>query len=139
MLNENSKVFNGIDRGTVGLIEPIMVSGKSFGIKLLSVYEFLKCDIACRSLIDKLTSQGFDKDLCKQTCEKACIISLCLHNKNDERVFRDGLSVLMGLTPEELKSVYMQYEKLTRKRENFHRNSLKKIEHIKKSFVKGIM
>ena len=136
--NESSAILNDLNKATVGLIEPITISGKSFGIKLLSVYEFLKCDLACRNLVDKLTSQGFDRELCMQTGERACIISLCLYNKNNERVFRDGLSALMGLTPEELNSVYIRYLKLTNIRNKFHKNSLKKIENIKKTLLKSI-
>lgn len=117
-------------------IEPIVISGKTFGLKLLSVYEFLRCDMACRNLINKLTSQGFDRELCKETCERACIISLSLYNKENQRVFTDGLSVLMGLTPDELKSVYVDYDKLTKKKTGLNDISSKKISYIKKNYIK---
>lgn len=119
-------------------LEPIMLSGKSFGVKLLSVYEFLKCDLACRNLVEKLTGQGFDRSLLKEVCERACIISLCLYTRNSERVFTDGLSVLMNLTPEELKTAYSQYRSLTIKTAKFNRASLEKIDYIKKKYIKNI-
>ena len=120
-------------------LEPIVMSGRSFGIKLLSVYEFLKCDLACRNLVDKLTNQGFDANLCKKICEQACIISLCLYNKENERVFMDGLSVIMTLTPEELKSTYSQYENLAKKAAKFNKSSLEKIDYIKKNYIKNLI
>lgn len=134
MMNKDIIEASGVYEGVVGLVEPVVISGKSFGIKLLSVYEFLKCNLAYKNLVEKLASQGFDRDLCKQTCERACIISLSLYNRENQRVFRDGLSVLMGLTPEELKSTYQQYEKLNKKRIAINEDYTSKIEHIKKRF-----
>ena len=95
--------------GKVGLIEPIMVCGKSFGIKLLSSYDFLRCEVMYKNLVDKLTSQGFNKELCKQISEHACVVSMCFYSANKERVFMDGFSALSGLTPTELKKVYNEY------------------------------
>lgn len=118
-------------------VEPIVLSGKSFGIKLLSVYEFLKCELACRNLIDKLVAQGYEKKICEEVCERACIVSLCFYDKNNERVFNDGLSVLMRLTPEELQNIYIEYNKLTNKIIRFNKNSSKKIDYIKKNYAKN--
>ncbi len=95
--------------GKVGLIEPIMVCGKSFGIKLLSSYDFLRCEVMYKNLVGKLTSQGFNKELCKQISEYACVVSMCFYNSNKERVFMDGFSALSGLTPTELKKIYNEY------------------------------
>lgn len=134
MISEDMNQSDSLCENTVSLIEPVVISGKSFGIKLLSVYELLKCNFAYRNLVEKLTSQGFDRTLCEQTCERACIIALSLYDRENQRVFRDGLSVLMGLTPEELKSTYEQYEKLNKKRIEIHEDSLRKVEHIKKIF-----
>lgn len=132
--------FRGIKEGEIklsNLIEPVVISGKSFGIKLLSVYEFLRCDVACRNLINKLTGQGFDRDLCKETCERACIISLSLYDKENQRVFNDGLSVLMEFTPDELRSVYIAYNRLTRKTARFNEMSSKKIGYIKRNYIRS--
>ncbi|MDR1628271.1 MAG: hypothetical protein LBR79_05805 [Oscillospiraceae bacterium] len=95
--------------GKVGLIEPIMVFGKSFGIKLLSVYDFLRCEIMYKNLVSKLTSQCFDKKLCRQVSEHACIVSMCFYSSDKQRIFMDGFSALSGLTPEELKKIYNEY------------------------------
>lgn len=139
MSNEVYSNSGNTIKGKTLRLEPIIMSGKSFGIKLLSVYEFLKCDLACRNLVDRLTGQGFDGDLCKEICEQACIISLCLYNKESERVFTDGLSVIMNLTPEELKNVYSQYENLTKKTTRFNKSSLKKIDYIKKNCLNNLI
>ena len=95
--------------GKVGLIEPIMVSGKSFGIKLLSAYDFLRCEVMYKNLAQKLIGQGFDEKLCHQISEYACIVSMCFYNADEERVFMDGFSALSGLTPTELKKIYGEY------------------------------
>ena len=134
------KVYNDYDniKEKPVILEPIILSGKSFGVKLLSVYEFLKCDLACRNLVEKLTGQGFERGLLKEVCERACVISLCLYTKNSERVFTDGLSVLMSLTPEELKTAYTQYKNLTIKTAKFNKSSLERIDYIKKKYIKDI-
>ena len=95
--------------GKVGLIEPVIVCGKSFGIKLLSAYDFLRCEVMYKNLVSKLTSQGFDKELCKQISEYACVVSMCFYSADKERVFMDGFSALCGLTPTELKKIYTEY------------------------------
>lgn len=118
-------------------IEPIVLSGKSFGIKLLSVYDFLKCEFAYRNLVNRLVTQGFERKICEEVCERACIISLCFYNKNNERVFSDGLSALMRLTPEELQNIYNEYSKLTNKVIKFNKASSSKIECIKENYVKN--
>ncbi len=101
--------------GRVGLVEPIIASGKSLGIKLLSVYDFLRCEVMYRNLVNKLTEQNMDEVLCKSVCEQACLVVMCLHNSKNERVFNDGLSALLGLTPEDLQRIYSEYEKLNKK------------------------
>ena len=50
-----------------------------------------------------------DKKICENVCEKACVVSMCLYNEKNERVFTDGLSVLRGMTPEELQKIYNEY------------------------------
>lgn len=130
---------NNADSPKAIQLEPIVMSGRCFGIKLLSVYEFLKCDLACRNLVDKLINRGFDTKLCKEICEQACIVSLCLYTKGNERVFIDGLSVIMTLTPEELKNIYSHYEYLTKKTAKFNKSSLEKIDYIKKNYIENLI
>lgn len=95
--------------GKVGLMEPIIISGKSFGIKLLSSYDFLRCEIMYKNLLKKLLDKGFNKDICKQVCEYACVVSMCFYDSQNQRVFMDGFSAILGLTPEELKKIYDEY------------------------------
>ena len=122
-------------KGRVGLIEPVIASGKSLGIKLLSVYDFLRCEVIYRNLVNKLTEQGMDKKLCQNVCEKACLVSMCLYNSKGERIFSDGLSAIRGLTPEELQRIYDEYRKLNKKIVNFDKISYTILDKVrKKSF-----
>jgi hypothetical protein len=120
--------------GKVGLIEPIMVSGKSFGIKLLSVYDFLRCEIMYKNLADKLISQGFDKKLCQQVSEHACVVSMCFYSSDKQRVFPDGFSALSGLTPEELKKIYNEYLFLHNKIIKFDETASEILQSIKDQY-----
>ena len=123
--------------GRVGLVEPIIASGKSLGIKLLSVYDFLHCEVMYRNLVNKLTEQNMDETLCKNVCEQACLIAMCLYDSKNERVFNDGLSALLGLTPEELQHIYGEYEKLNKKIIKFDKITYDVLENVKtKEFEK---
>ena len=112
-------------------LEPVVISGKSFGIKLLSVYEFLKCEISCKNLIDSLVNKGFNSKICSEVAERACIIACSTYNKDNTRVFCDGLDVLVKLTPQELDDIYQEYTKLTRKVIKFNKYASNKINFIK--------
>ncbi len=101
--------------GRVNLIEPVIVSGKCFGIKLLSVYDFMICTKMLRELTEELTPQGFEKKLCLNICERACIIAMCLYDSKRQKIFKDGFSVLKSLTPDELHFLYREYVKLQKK------------------------
>lgn len=120
--------------GKVGLIEPIMVAGKSFGIKLLSVYDFLRCEVMYKNLVGRLTSQGFDEKLCQQISEYACIVSMCFYNGDKERVFMDGFSALSGLTPSELKKIYNEYLFLHNKIVKFDEVTAGILNNIKRKY-----
>lgn len=124
--------------GGVGMIEPIIASGKSLGIKLLSVYDFLRCEVMYRNLVIKLMEQNMDKKTCERVCEEACVVSMCLYNKNNERVFPDGLSVLMGMTPDELQKVYNEYTKLNKKVIRFNTLNSEILESVRTSEYKKI-
>lgn len=133
-----SDTFKSDFPGMVGLIEPIMVAGKGFGIKLLSVYDFLRCELMCRKLSEKLSNQGFDRQICEKICERACVISMCLYNSKNERIFVDGFSVLTGLTPEEMQNIYGEYAKLNKKVLRFDRITSGIVKSVKKGEYENI-
>ena len=124
-MSENKSV------GKVGLIEPIMVCGKSFGIKLLSAYDFLRCEVMYKKLVDRLKNQGFDEKLSREISEYACIVSMCLYTPDEERVFMDGFSALSGLTPTELKKIYCEYLFLYNKVIKFDKVTSRILKNIK--------
>lgn len=107
-----SKSKNKKAVGRAHLTEPIIISGKYFGIKLLSVYEFMQCLRMKNILAKKIIRKGFEKHMCKKICEYACLVSLCLYDSQNTRVFENGLEVLENITPEELKFIYEEYTKL---------------------------
>lgn len=101
--------------GRTELIEPVIVSGKCFGIKLLSVYDFMLCTKMLKELVENFALQGFDKKLCLNICERACVISMCLYDSKSQKIFKNGYSVLKSLTPDELHFLYREYVKLQNK------------------------
>lgn len=101
--------------GRAELIEPIIVSGKCLGIKLLSVYDFMICTKMLQKLTEELTSQGFEKKFCLTICDKACLVAMCLYDSKGQKIFKNGFSALKGLTPEELNILYEEYLKLQKK------------------------
>lgn len=129
--NEKNKTFRNLS-----LTEPIIVSGKYFGIKLLSAYDFMLCS----KMVDKLTAyllfEGFDKTLSYGISEKACVVAMCLYDSENSKIFKNGLEVLKNLTPDEIKFVYTEYVKLIKKiikRDKIARGIL---ENIKKQTSK---
>lgn len=114
--NKNINRANAQKRiGRAHLTEPIIISGKYFGIKLLSVYEFMQCLKMKNSLIKEIITIGFNKYICEKICEYAGLVSLCLYDSRNNRVFATGMEALKNLTPEELKFIYEEYVKLTDK------------------------
>ena len=114
--NKNINRANAQKRiGRAHLTEPIIISGKYFGIKLLSVYEFMQCLKMKNSLIKEIITIGFSKYICEKICEYAGLVSLCLYDSSNNRVFETGMEALKNLTPEELKFIYEEYVKLTDK------------------------
>ena len=114
-MQKNSNVLDPYIVGDLKFTEPIINSGKSYGIKLLSVYDFLRCDSLCKNLVDRLVEQGLNKKICDEICERACIVSMCLYDTKNERIFPDAMSAICGLTPYELKKIYHEYEILNKK------------------------
>ncbi len=101
--------------GRAHLTEPIIISGKYFGIKLLSTYEFMQCLKMKTALLNELLDKDFDKNICSKICECACLVSMCLYTSKNNRIFKTALEALQNLTPEELKFVYKEYSKLLNK------------------------
>lgn len=116
--NHNKKNLKSKNKMLIGrkrFTEPLIISGKYFGIKLLSVYEFMNCLKMKKTLENEMVNQGFDKHICEKICEYACLISMCLYDSQNNRVFENGLDVLKNITPEELKFIYEEYVKLLNK------------------------
>ncbi len=111
MKEKQSNQLVGITKFT----EPIIVSGKYFGIKPLSAYDFMLCTKMIEKLMENLISQGFEEKISKNISEKACVVAMCLHGSDSKKVFNDGLEALKGLAPYELKNIYDEYVKLTKK------------------------
>ena len=101
--------------GRVNLIEPVIVSGKCFGIKLLSVYDFMLCTKMLEELTQEFMLQGFDEKFCSNICEKACVVARCVYDLKGQKIFKNGFSALKGLTPDELQILYKEYVKLQKK------------------------
>ncbi len=139
--NQKNKIFK-----KSSLTEPIIVSGKYFGIKLLSAYDFMLCS----KMLDRLTAyllfEGFDKTLSYRIAEKACVVAMCLYDSENCKIFRNGLEVLKNLTPDEIKLIYTEYVKLIKKiikrdkvaRDIFERIKKNKFQNIMKSYDKFI-
>ncbi len=92
--------------------EPIIVSGKYVGIKLLSIYDFIMCIKMYNQLMKSNIFSGLDGEIYSTICEQACIASLCTYNSNGERFFSEALNALKTLTPYELQRIYLEYNKL---------------------------
>ena len=119
--------------GRVYLSEPIIVSGKSFLIKPLSAYDFILCEAMYRKLSDTLISQneGVDVSLCENISQAACIVSMCLYNKQNEKVFSCALEALKNLTPKELKKIHLEYVNLSKKTARLDAITYKILEKVK--------
>ncbi len=93
-------------------MEPVIVSGKTFGIKLLSAYDFILFIKKFNSLKKFLKLQRLNSKICKNISEKASLISLCLYKSENEKLFPDAITVLKTLTFYEIRYIYNEYVKL---------------------------
>ena len=73
--------------------EPILLSGKILGLKLLSAYETIILEINCKAMIE--ISNVFKKN--KKLVKKAGLVSMCLCTASGERLFPNAVSVLKNL------------------------------------------
>ncbi len=125
--------------GRAHLKEPIIIAGKYFGIKILSAYEFIQCSKMIKELTEKITSEGLEKSISENICEQACLVSMCLYNFQNQKVFENGLEVLKNLTPKELYFLYREYEKLLNKIIQKDKITYKILESVKNKHYKNLI
>lgn len=131
-------VFNKIQKQNIeksNSIEPIIVSGKYFGIKLLSAYDFMLCTKMHTETSKKLISENFDKKLSENISQYACIVSQCLYNFHGEKIFNTPMSAIKQLTPYELYSICKEYQRLQKNIIKLDKSSNKIINKVKNSYT----
>lgn len=119
--------------------EPIILSGKIFGIKLLSVYDFILMMKNYNNLLRKILLKNFSIKLCRNIAEKACLVSMCLYTYENKRVFNTALDVLKNLTSLELNLVYRKYIKLEKQTRNYENKNQNIFENVKKHSYQQIL
>ncbi len=117
--------------GRANLLEPIIVSGKCFNIKFLSAYDFMLCTKMLTEFTETLINQNFEKNLLNNICEYACLVSMCLYNSKNQKVFDSPIDVLKNLTPSEIFLIYSEYQKLVKKIYNKDKISYSILEKVK--------
>lgn len=118
--------------GRANLLEPIIVSGKYYNIKLLSAYDFMLCTKILKKFTQILINQNFEKNLSNNICEYVCLVSMCLYNSKRQKVFASPMEVLKNLTPSEIFLIYSEYQKLIKKisaKDKISYNILKKVKN----------
>lgn len=108
--------------------EPILLSGKVFGLKLLSAYETIIFEKNYKSMLE--ISNVFKKN--KKLVKKAGLISMCLCTASGERLFPDAVSVLKNLTCQEINYVFKQYSKIKKQSLAYHAKNQSIFENVKK-------
>ena len=116
-------------------VEPIIVSGKYFGIKLLSAYDFMLCTKIYAEIYQKLISENFDKKLSENISQYACIVSQCLCDFHGEKIFNNPMSAIKQLTPYELRVICKEYQKLQNNKNQLDKSSNKIINKIKNNYA----
>lgn len=119
--------------------EPIILSGKIFGIKLLSIYDFILMMKKYDNILRKILRKNLSIKLCKSIAEKASLVSMCLYTYKDKRVFDTPLDVLKNLTSLELNLVYREYVKLEKQTRNYENKSQNIFENVKKHSYQQIL
>ena len=117
--------------GRANLLEPIIVSGKYFNIKLLSAYDFMLCTKIFKKFTQMLINQDFEKELSSNICQCACLVSMCLYNSKRQKVFGSPRDALKNLTPDEIFLIYSEYKKLLKKIYNKDKISYGILEKVK--------
>lgn len=131
------KITNSVYFKT-NFMEPIIVSGKTFGIKLLSAYDFIVFVKRCNSLTKFLKLKKLNSETCKNISREASLISLCLYKSEKQKLFPNAITVLKILTPSEIRYIYNEYVKLY-SQTNFNDNQIRLIiEKVKNNYRKSI-
>ena len=121
--------------GRANLLEPIIVSGKYFNIKLLSAYDFMLCTKMLDKLTEMFINQNFEKNLTNNICQCACLVSMCLYNSKKQKVFGSPMDTLKNLTPSEIFLIYSEYKKLIKKIYNKDKISYSILEKVKNTII----
>lgn len=108
--------------------EPILLSGKVFGLKLLSAYETIIFEKNYKAMLE--ISNVFKKN--KKLVKKAGLISMCLCTASGERLFPDAVSVLKNLTCQEINYVFKQYSQIKKQSLAYHAKNQSIFENVKK-------
>ena len=108
--------------------EPILLSGKILGLKLLSAYEIIILERNYKAMLE--ISNLFRKN--KKLLRKAGLISMCLCTASGERLFPNAVSVLKNLTCNEINYVFKQYGKIKKQSIAYHAKNQAIFENVKK-------
>ena len=108
--------------------EPILLSGKILGLKLLSAYEIIIFEKNYKAMLE--ISNVFKKN--KKLIRKAGLISMCLCTASGERLFPNTVSVLKNLTCQEINYVFKQYGKIKKQSLAYHAKNQAIFENVKK-------
>ena len=131
-------VFNKSQKQNIeksNFIETIIVSGKYFGIKLLSAYDLMLCTKLHTETSKKLISENFDKKLSEDISQYACIVSQCLCNFRGEKIFTSPMAAIKQLTPYELYAICQEYQKLQKNIIKIDKSSNKIINKVKNTYT----
>lgn len=108
--------------------EPILLSGRIFGLKLLSAYEVIILERNYKTMLE--ISNVFRRN--KKLVKKAGLISMCLYTASGERLFSNAVSVLKNLTCHEINYVFKQYSKIEQQSLAYHAKNQSIFENVKK-------
>lgn len=108
--------------------EPILLSGKILGLKLLSAYEIIILERNYKAMLE--ISNLFKKN--KTLLRKAGLISMCLCTASGESLFPNAVSVLKNLTCNEINYVFKQYNKIKTQSLAYHAKNQAIFENVKK-------
>lgn len=97
------------------LKEPIIISGKYFSIKLLTVYDFILCAQEHNKLMNKPEFKSTNNTVMYKIFEYACIVAASLYSCEGVKIFSSATEAMKNLTPQELKTAYDEYVKLHKK------------------------
>lgn len=123
-------MFNSIKKNCFK--EPIIISGKILGIRLLSAYETILCQRKYLEILNYLEKNNDIYVCCKKLLKKSCLISMFLCDSNNNCVFTDALEVLKSLTTYEINCIYSQYLKVINNYNEYTKRNCLILENIKK-------